>query len=135
MFEFIETYQLDIMLGLSSACMAFAFLLFFTQFLEKKRRVIIFTVESSAAILLFFDRMSYIYSGNTTMTGYIMVRLSNFLVFAMTPVVILGLNLYIDDLLRVEANKKTIYDVCSHSIGVVTLDPITYKKKNSILNL
>lgn len=108
MFEFIETYQLDIMLGLSSACMAFAFLLFFTQFLDKKRRVIIFTVESSAAILIFFDRLSYIYSGNTTMTGYIMVRLSNFLVFAMTPVVILGLNLYIDDLLRVEANQKTM---------------------------
>ncbi|WP_027208944.1 HD-GYP domain-containing protein [Butyrivibrio hungatei] len=108
MFEIIEKYQLDIMLGLSSTCMAFAFLLFFTQFLEKKRRLIIFTVESSAAILIFFDRLSYIYSGNTTMTGYIMVRLSNFLVFAMTPVVILGLNLYIVDLLRVEANQKTM---------------------------
>ena len=33
---------------------------------------------------------------------------------------------------QLEKNEKTIYDVCSHSIGVVTLDPITYKKKNSI---
>ena len=108
MFEIIEKYQLDIMLGLSSTCMAFAFLLFFTQFLEKKRRLIIFMVEASAAILLFFDRLSYVYSGNVTRTGYVMVRVSNFLVFAMTPAVIMGLNLYITDLLRVEANQKTV---------------------------
>ena len=33
---------------------------------------------------------------------------------------------------QLERKEKTIYDVCSHSIGVVTLDPITYKKRNTI---
>lgn len=30
------------------------------------------------------------------------------------------------------AGGKVIYDVCSHSIGVVMIDPVTYKKYNSI---
>ena len=33
---------------------------------------------------------------------------------------------------QLERNEKKIYDVCSHSIGVVTLDPTTYKKTNTI---
>ncbi len=31
-----------------------------------------------------------------------------------------------------EANNRVIHDVCSHSIGVVTVDPVTYKKVNTI---
>lgn len=30
------------------------------------------------------------------------------------------------------SNEKVIHDVCSHSIGIITLDPVTYQKKNSI---
>ena len=108
MFEIIKTYQLDIMLGLFAACMAFAFLLFFTRFLEKRRKWIIFMVEVVAGILIFFDRMAYLYSGDLSRTGYIMVRVSNFFVFAMTPAIVWGLNLYIIDLLRVEANEKKV---------------------------
>lgn len=29
-------------------------------------------------------------------------------------------------------NNRVIHDVCSHSIGIVTIDPVTYKKINSI---
>ena len=29
-------------------------------------------------------------------------------------------------------DNRVIYDVCSHSIGIVTIDPITYKRVNSI---
>ena len=32
-----------------------------------------------------------------------------------------------------DAQKKVIRDVCSHSIGVVTMDPVSYKKINSIM--
>jgi len=32
-----------------------------------------------------------------------------------------------------DAQKKVIRDVCSHSIGVVTIDPVSYKKINSIM--
>lgn len=76
MFELIRTYQLDIMFALIVACLVFAFLLFVTDFLDKKRKIILIAMEFIAAFLLFFDRMAYVYSGDVTDTGYVMVRVS-----------------------------------------------------------
>lgn len=108
MFEIIRRYQMDIMLGLSSACIAFAFLLFFTQFLAKRRKGILIFMEFVATFLLYFDRMAYLYSGDTGHKGYVMVRVSNFFVFVLTAAIVLGLDMYIADLIKVEAKKTTI---------------------------
>ena len=108
MFEIIRRYQMDIMLGLSSACIAFAFLLFFTQFLARRRKEILIFMEFVATFLLYFDRMAYLYSGDTGHKGYIMVRVSNFFVFVLTAAIVLGLDMYIADLIKVEAKKTTI---------------------------
>jgi molecular chaperone DnaK len=45
-----------------------------------------------------------------------------------------GAALYGKQLTRSSAQtgNKVIHDVCSHSIGIVTIDPVTYKKINSI---
>ena len=51
-------------------------------------------MEVVAAGLLFFDRMAYIYSGDTSQTGFIMVRLSNFMVFFLTSGIVFAYNLY-----------------------------------------
>ena len=37
-----------------------------------------------------------------------------------------------DKISNSENEGKVIHDVCSHSIGIITIDPITYKKINSI---
>ncbi|MBO4459001.1 MAG: HD domain-containing protein [Butyrivibrio sp.] len=108
MFDFIRTYQLDIMLGLSTACMAFAFLLFFTQFLSMKRKWILILMEFVATFLLYFDRLAYMYSGDTSQKGYVIVRVSNFFVFALTAMIVFAFNMYIVDLISVEANVKKI---------------------------
>ena len=100
MFDFIRTYQLDIMLALSAACLSFVVLLFFTQSLDKRRKTILIYMELSATLLLLFDRQAYLYSGVLTKTGYIMVRVSNFLVFFMTTAVILIFNYYIINLIK-----------------------------------
>ncbi len=100
MFDFIMTYQLDIMLALSAACFSFAVLLCFTQFLDKRRKTILISMELCATFLLFFDRQAYFYSGNTSNTGYVMVRLSNFFVFILTASVVLIFNYYIISLIN-----------------------------------
>ncbi len=47
---------------------------------QNGRRTLIF-IEFFTGFLLFFDALAYIYRGNTSTTGFYLVRLSNFLVF------------------------------------------------------
>ena len=94
MYEFIRSHQLNIMLELSSACFTMALLLLITKFLARKRKWILIMMELIATTLLISDRCAYIYSGDTSTTGYIMVRISNGLVFFMTSAIVFGFNLY-----------------------------------------
>lgn len=102
MYEFIKTYQLDFMLLLCGACAIFVFLLINTRFLTKSRKLALIVMESVAFCLLFSDRLAYIFSGDTSQTGFIMVRVVNFLVFFFTSGSVFGFNLYLSDLVRNE---------------------------------
>ncbi|MBR6359880.1 MAG: HD domain-containing protein [Lachnospiraceae bacterium] len=106
MFEFIKAHQLNIMLALSAACVSFAILLFFTQFLERRKKAALILMEFVATFLLFFDREAYIYSGDLSRTGYIMVRVSNFFVFFLTAMVVLIFNLYLMELFDIDPKTK-----------------------------
>ncbi|MCR4961197.1 MAG: HD domain-containing protein [Lachnospiraceae bacterium] len=99
MFQLIRQHQLDIMLALSAACVTMALMLLITQFLSKKRKWILIAMELTATFLLYFDRLAYIFSGNLSKTGYVMVRVSNFFVFFLTATVVFVYNIYVRDLL------------------------------------
>lgn len=76
--------------------------------------------------------------GGSTRIPYIEQHLSELLGIQMShevnpdEVVAMGAALYAKQLVSADV-KKTIHDVCSHSIGVVTIDRTTLKKVNSIL--
>ena len=95
MFDLIRTHQLNIMLCLCSVCVMIAVLLIFTKFLPIRRKMCIIYMEICATCLLYFDRLAYMYSGNVTRTGYVMVRLSNFLVFFLTSAIVFTFNGYL----------------------------------------
>ena len=73
MFDFIRQYQLDMMLLLDGACAVLAFLLLITHIITRSRKWILIFMELVAFFLLWFDRMAYIYAGNVTTKGYIMI--------------------------------------------------------------
>ena len=100
MYNFIKTYQLDIMMILCGVSMTMALLLFITEFLPRRRKWSLISMELVATCLLFFDRLAYIYSGNVTTTGFFMVRVSNFMVFLMTPAVVLTFGFCLIDTLN-----------------------------------
>lgn len=108
MFDFIRTYQLNIMLALSASCITIALLLFITRFIPGIRRAILIVMEFVAAFLLWFDRLAYIYAGNLTRKGYFMVRFSNFMVFFLTPAIVFCFNLCIIDILSDGDEKKPV---------------------------
>ena len=107
MFDFIRANQLDIMLALCAICLSMALMLAFTRFLPRKRKWILIFQELLVFFLLWFDREAYIFAGNLTRTGYVMVRLSNFFVFLLTSAIVLNFNLYLIDWLSNREGVKT----------------------------
>ena len=102
MFEFIQKHQLEMMQALSGICGVSTVLLLVTRALSVRRRVILILMQLTAMFLLVFDRFAYIYAGDLSRQGYIMVRLSNLIVFFLTPAVVLVFDLYLMDLLTDE---------------------------------
>ena len=108
MFELIRNHQMNIMLCLCAVCLTMAIMLFLTKFLTKKRKWILISMELVAFFLLFFDRLAYIYSGNSASIAYFMVRLSNFMVFFLTSSIILVFDCYLIDLVKTEGKVEKI---------------------------
>ncbi len=100
--DLIRANQLNIMLLLCGACGVLVILLLNTRFLYRSRKWILILMELIALFLLWFDREAYIYAGDPGRMGFIMVRISNCMVFLLTSAVIFVFNLYLTDLLRHE---------------------------------
>ncbi|MBE5908199.1 MAG: HD domain-containing protein [Lachnospiraceae bacterium] len=108
MYEFIKIHQLDIMLGLSAACLTIAALLLLTKFLSKRRKWILIFMELTATFLLYCDREAYVFRGGTGQYAHLLVQWSNTLVFFLTSQVVLAFNLYLMDLVQVEGESERI---------------------------
>ena len=96
-------YQLNMMFALSLICGMLAFFVLINKTLIPTRKYILLSLELCAMFMLIFDRMAYLYRGNTTTLGFWMVRISNFMAFALIIGIILSFTLYFINLL--------IYDV------------------------
>ena len=118
MFEFIREYQLNIMLLLCGACGMMAILLLMTRFLYKRRKWALFLMEIVAFFLLWFDRLAYVYAGDVSHKGYIMVRVSNCAVFLLTSGVVFSFNIYLKDLLAGIKDRK-IKSMRLNVVGIV----------------
>ena len=119
-FNLMREYQLNIMLLLCGACGMMAILLLITRFLDVKRKWSLFAMEIVAFFLLWFDRLAYIYAGDLSNKGYIMVRVSNCAVFLLTSAVVFSFNIYLRNLLTVEKELKIISKRLDF-VGVVSL--------------
>ena len=108
MFEFIREHQLNTMLFLCGSCGIMVLLLSITRFLSKSRRLVLIIMESIAFLLLWFDRLAYIYAGDISRNGYVMVRLANFMVFFLTSAIVLGFNNYLADWLLHEGGRQAL---------------------------
>ena len=109
--QLFRNHQLNIMLVLCGACGLLSILLFFTRFLPRRRKVILVHMQLVAFFLLFFDRLAYIYAGDPSFVGYIMVRVSNFVVFFLTSAIVFVFNRYLIDLFEREGEEVTSYRI------------------------
>ncbi len=96
--DILRELQPDTMLVLSAVCGTLALLVYMAKTIGQKRKLALMLVEISAMLLLVSDRFAYLYRGDGSELGWWMVRISNFLVFFLTLVVLWGFNLYLEDL-------------------------------------
>ncbi len=101
--NFVAAHQLDVMLFMSGMCGILAFMTLITKSLPNRTKHILSSMELSAALLLIFDRLSYIYRGNTSLLGFYMVRIGNMMVFIMSLVIPFLVTRCICDVLENEA--------------------------------
>ncbi|MBQ9505349.1 MAG: HD-GYP domain-containing protein [Lachnospiraceae bacterium] len=106
--DFLRSIQLDLMSTLGGACLITAFFASITKSLPLRRKGILIFIELSAAFLLFFDRFTYIYNGASGRTGYVMIRLSNFMLYSLTLLLVLGFNMYLSDMYLHEGELKNV---------------------------
>ena len=106
--EFLRVHQLSIMLFLSGICSVLALLSFFSKSLSKKRRFVLIMLELYSSLLLIMDRLAYIYRGNLSVTGFWMVRITNFCVFLFSLCIVHSFNLYLIDLFTSEGKMQKI---------------------------
>ena len=98
--DFIRANQLNIMLFMSGMCGVLAVLSCVSKVISPKRRLILMRLESAAMFLLLADWFAYTYRGVQGPTGYVMVRVSNFLIFLLPLMMIHEITLYLSDILR-----------------------------------
>ena len=108
LFDYLREYQLNIMLAMSSVCVLLALLSCLTRSISRKKRVGLVITEFSAALMLWADRLAYIYRGNETPFGWFMVRATNFTVFFFTLFIIYSFNIYLEDLFTTKSKTNTI---------------------------
>ena len=108
MLDYLRGHQLEIMLVLSSICALLAFFACITKSISRKKRAGLLLTELSAAIMLWADRLAYIYRGNTSDFGWFMVRFSNFTVFFFTLFIIFSFNIYLEDLFVSNGKEKNV---------------------------
>ncbi len=95
--DLIRDHQLNIMLSLGNVCGALTLSMLLSG-LRSKKRIILFLLELSASILLISDRNIWIYDGDASSKGWLMIRISTFLCFEMTILLFLTINLYLQEL-------------------------------------
>ena len=106
--EVLKMFQADIMLILSGICGVMTLFVYLTDALSAKRKTILILLELSAMFLLIADRRAYIYRGEVSDLAWWMVRISNFLVFFLTLVIIYSFNLYLMDLYTNEGGLEKV---------------------------
>ncbi|MBO4403766.1 MAG: HD-GYP domain-containing protein [Treponema sp.] len=121
---FLQLHQTDLMLILSGICAILVLFILVTKGLSTRRKSALIIMESSASLLLFFDRYAYIYRGDPSEIAWWMVRISNFCVYFFSLSVLFSFNIYLHDLYCNEfggkrTSKRLIASHTLYLIGVI----------------
>ncbi len=83
-----QSIHVALLLWGSIFCLIAALCMFMSKNFDRKKRRWMLFMQLTSAVLLISDALAWAFRGGTGMTGYLMVRISNFLVFVLSDVII-----------------------------------------------
>lgn len=87
-------------------CLIAALCMFLTQNFQTSKRRLLMLMQLSTAVLLFMDALAWAYRGAAGTVGFYMVRISNFMVFFLSDMILLLYHLYLCSHLFAAEEKK-----------------------------
>ena len=119
MLETLKSVQLDLMLIICGISGAVAFFLALSKSIDKERKLYLILANLFSVLLMISDRAAYGFRGDTSFAATIIVRLSNFMTFAMILMILWAFNNYFQDICRdspgINAASKRL-KVCNYII-------------------
>lgn len=113
-------------------CLIAALCIFFGRSLEAKKRMLLMHMQLGIALLLLMDAFAWGFRGYPGMVGYYMVRISNFIVFLMSDVIILLYHAYVCAHIfnqgqgeKVPKRVKLVYGIGAAGIALVIVSQFT----------
>ena len=124
--EYLRSFQLDVMLFLGGACGILAVMTLLARSLPTRTKHILAAMETSAMLLLFFDRFAYKFDGDPSRLAYYMSRISNGLVYFFLLFIPFLLTHYLVDLFISEGRlrrKPLLLRICDYlfTVGMILL--------------
>lgn len=122
MSDTIRIVSIVILFGLAFFCFQVGVFLLSGHRLRNNSRRTLVLIQFTTGLLLAFDALSYIFRGNCTQVGFYMVRISNFMVFAMNYTLVFFFCFYSAEFIKSELLNFKIF--CSPREAVKSGVPV-----------
>lgn len=125
------TIQISMELWGGILCLIFAAFLFFVEDEVSHQGKLLLAILLEVCVLLFSDTAAWAYRGQEGMTAYIVVRISNYLVFISNYVIGFTVLMYLEELLAQKGERialwmrLTVWMICLLGIAVVSVSQFT----------
>lgn len=112
-------------------CLVIALCMYLSNNFDSKKRKWLLLMQIFTALLLFNDALAYIFRGYSGIAGYFIVHISNFMVFALSDVVMFFFHVYVCSYLFADGEWKTIRRakgvsyICATGVVLVIISQFT----------
>ena len=123
--------QVELLFCGSFFCLVMALCMYLNNNFDSKKRKWLQLMQFFTAILLFNDALAYIFRGYVGSLGYYMVRISNFMVFLLSDVIMFFFHVYVCSYLFADGEwkkirrAKSVSSICAVGVVLVIISQFT----------
>ncbi len=123
--------QAELLFCVCFFCLIMSLCMYLSNNFDSKKRKWLLLMQVFTALLLFNDALAYIFRGYSGITGYFIVHISNFMVFALSDVVMFFFHVYVcsylfaDEEWRTISRAKSVGYICATGVVLVVISQFT----------
>lgn len=123
--------QAELLFCVCLFCLVMALCMYLSNNFDSKKRKWLLLMQVFTALLLFNDALAYIFRGDAGVMGYFVVHISNFMVFALSDVVMFFFHVYVCSYLLADGEwknirrAKSVSYICATGVVLVIISQFT----------